>query len=716
MATTDIRRLLKQYFGYDDFRNGQREIIENILNKKDVLAVMPTGAGKSICYQIPSIVFDGVTIVISPLISLMKDQVDALTETGITATYINSSLSTSEFQTVLANARKGLYKLIYVAPERLETASFLELLHTIQVSMVAVDEAHCVSQWGHDFRPSYTKIAKIVKVLPNRPVIAAFTATATPIVKNDIIQLLKLHIPFHLTTGFDRENLYFEVVKPVDKFNYLATFLKNNKNKSGIIYASTRKTVESVSEKLNNKGYLVTRYHAGLSEKERTNNQEDFLYDRKNIMVATNAFGMGIDKSNISYVIHYNMPKNMEGYYQEAGRAGRDGEPAECILLYSSSDTITNRLLIENNKENVDLSGEYEKLKQIVDYCNTDKCLRAYILDYFGEEETNEHCGHCGNCNNDIERTDITLEAQKIMSCIKRMGERFGSGLVTDVLHGANTEKIRTMDFNNLSTYGIMKKYSKATIKEIIDFLISEGYIAWSGDRYPVLRLTKQAYDVLQDNKVVTIKRVITTELSHSMTNDNIDQALFEILRGIRRQIAEKLKVPPFVVFSDATLKEMSVKYPTNDDEFLKISGVGALKLKKYGQQFIDAIMSYVEQHQPVMDEQANDETRAQQVGIKKERGIDTRMTTYHLYQRGIPIEEIAASRSLSTNTIEGHLIDCVKNGLEIDYDKFVPKQLEAQIIEAIKQCGTGKLKPIKEALPDEVTYMAIKLMIHKHS
>lgn len=597
MDKLQIIAILNQYFGYDDFRTGQYEIIENILNKTDVLAIMPTGAGKSICYQIPSIIFDGVTIVISPLISLMKDQVDTLSDTGIKAAFINSSLSLSEFRSVVANAKTGMYKLIYVAPERLETNSFLELLQSIKVSMVAVDEAHCVSQWGHDFRPSYTKIAKMVDILPQRPVIAAFTATATPQVKDDIINLLELDQPFTLTTGFDRKNLYFEVAKPKDKFSYLLEYLNSNKNKSGIIYASTRKTVESVCERLNKKGYLAARYHAGLSEKERIKNQEDFLYDRVQIMVATNAFGMGIDKSNISFVIHYNMPKNMESYYQEAGRAGRDGENAECILLYSSSDIVTNRLLIEKGNENSDKTGDYQKLNEIVDYCNTDKCLRAYILEYFGEKVTQGQCNNCGNCNNDIERTDITLEAQKIMSCIKRVGERFGSAVVTDVLWGANTAKIKTMGFDKLTTYGIMREYPKSTIKELISFLIAESYIALYGDQYPVLKLNSMAYEVLQGNKIITTKRVITKQKTRVEEDISIDTSLFEILKAIRKQLADEQNVPPFVVFSDATLKDMCKKYPTNEEEMLKVSGVGAYKLEKYGEMFIPAIKSYVDKY-----------------------------------------------------------------------------------------------------------------------
>jgi len=598
MINPQTNALLKQYFGYDDFRNGQSEIIEQILNKRDVLAIMPTGAGKSICYQIPSLMFDGVTIVISPLISLMKDQVDTLSDTGIKAAFINSSLSTREWVNVMNKAKSGAYKLIYVAPERLETDSFMQLIQSLKISMVAIDEAHCVSQWGHDFRPSYTRIAKMVELLPERPIMAAFTATATPQVKVDIIKLLKLDRPFSLTTGFDRENLYFEVVKPEKKFDYLLAYLNNNKKKSGIIYAATRKTVESVCEKLNKKGYSVTAYHAGLSEKMRTKNQDDFLYDRARIIVATNAFGMGIDKSNIAFVVHYNMPKNMESYYQEAGRAGRDGEKADCILLYSSADIITNKLLIEKGSDRYNKTGEYQKLNEMVDYCNTDTCLRRYILQYFGEQETNESCDNCSNCNNDIERTDITIEAQKIFSCIKRMDERFGNGLVTDVLHGSNTEKIRSMGFDKLTTYGVMKDYPKATIKELISFFVAEDYIYLHGDQYPVLKLNNKAFEVLQGQRKITIKRVIVKQKAQTNTRENIsvDIELFEKLRTLRKRLADEQGVPPFVIFSDLTLKEMCRVYPITKEDMLTVSGVGQFKLEKYGELFIMTIKNYLDQ------------------------------------------------------------------------------------------------------------------------
>ncbi len=471
------KALLKKYFGYDSFRTGQEEIIKHILNGEDCLGIMPTGAGKSICYQIPAMTFDGVTIVVSPLISLMKDQVDSLNDVGIPATYINSSLSEFEYMQAIENASRGMYKIIYVAPERLINENFFNLLKVLNISMFAIDEAHCVSQWGHDFRPSYKEIANVILNLKNRPIVTAFTATATELVKEDIINSLHLSNPFIITTGFDRKNLYFAVNTVDNKKEFILDYIKQNPTQSGIIYCATRKNVENVYDFLENNGILVSKYHGGMTEKNRTQSQNDFVYDKTLVMVATNAFGMGIDKSNIRFVIHFNMPKDLESYYQEAGRSGRDGDEAKCILLFSRADIVTNRVLIEQGNPEINHSTEYKKLNDIVDYCNTDKCLRKYILEYFGEIPLFDKCNNCSNCNSEIELTNITVDAQKILSCIKRMHERFGVALVCDVLKGAKSAKIKNMHFDKLSTYGVMKDYSKDTIKEIISFLISENYI-----------------------------------------------------------------------------------------------------------------------------------------------------------------------------------------------------------------------------------------------
>ena len=594
---TRAQTLLKKYFGYDNFRAGQEKIISNILSNKDVLGIMPTGAGKSICYQIPALILSGITVVISPLISLMKDQVDTLNQIGISATYINSTLSNKEYVQTIENIRLNIYKIIYVAPERLNSDGFISLLSDLNISMFTIDEAHCVSQWGHDFRPSYTEIANVISNLKNRPIVSAFTATATNIVKDDIINLLNLNNPFILTTGFDRKNLKFTVKFPEDKADFILDYIDKNRSVSGIIYCSTRKNVDNLFNKISELEYPVSKYHGGMSENDRSKNQNDFVYDKTNIMVATNAFGMGIDKSNIRYVIHYNMPKDIEGYYQEAGRAGRDGDNSECIILFSRSDIVTNKFLIEQTSSSNKHRVEYEKLNSMVDYCNTDKCLRKYILEYFGETPTFDNCNNCSNCLSTTELTDITTDSQKILSCIIRMGERYGAGVVSDVLKGVKSPKLKKLGLDKISTYGIMKDYTKDTIKDLIYFLTTEGYIKSVGNKYPTLRIDKSANDILFKNKQVVIKRnieKIKQEEKPGIFDDlDYDANLFEILRALRKKIAQANNVPPFIVFSDVTLKQMSKYCPQNKEQMLKISGVGIYKFENYGEDFLRAIVEY---------------------------------------------------------------------------------------------------------------------------
>ena len=603
----DKLSVLKEYFGHDSFREGQNRITDSLLGGRDVLGIMPTGAGKSICYQVPALMFDGITIVVSPLISLMKDQVSALVQSGVAAAYINSSLTHAQYLKVLQNTESGKYKIIYVAPERLCAPAFLGICRNLNISMVAVDEAHCVSQWGQDFRPSYLKIPDFIDALNSRPVVGAFTATATGAVRDDIKTLLRLVSPLVVTTGFDRPNLFFSVMQPKNKSIELMKLIKERKNESGIVYCSTRKAVEEVCELLQKNGFAATRYHAGLDENERRRNQDDFVYDRATIMVATNAFGMGIDKSNVSFVIHYNMPKNMESYYQEAGRAGRDGRSADCILLYSAKDVRTNQFLINNSEPNPDLTEDEqeevrrrdrERLKQMTFYCTTHKCLRKFILESFGDKGP-ERCEKCSNCLSNHENTDITVDAQKIMSCVARTGQRYGKKVICDVLRGSKNERLISAGLSRQSTYGIMADCPEKRLRDIIDHLCESGYMTAQGDEYPILKLAPKSRGVLTGQETLRMMLEIPQKKKAAAVKDALlppaDEKLLAALKDLRKSLAMRQSIPAYVVFTDATLIDMCRLKPKTQEEFMEVSGVGQAKSQRYGEVFLAVIAEFSE-------------------------------------------------------------------------------------------------------------------------
>lgn len=577
--------LLKQYFGYDEFRPGQKEIIQKVIDQENVLGIMPTGSGKSICYQLPALLLDGLTVVVSPLISLMKDQVDAANQLGIPATFINSSLDGYETARRFQEIDRQQYRLLYIAPERFIMPDFIQAMKRWNVRMIAIDEAHCISQWGHDFRPSYLQMANQLDQLPNRPVIVALTATATVQIAADIKRLLKIPENNHIQTGFERENLRFQVIKDQKKEQYLIEYLKINKNQSGIIYAATRKEVDRLYHLLKKFDFSVGRYHGGLNENERTEMQEAFLYDRLQLIVATNAFGMGINKSNVRFVIHYQIPGSLEAYYQEAGRAGRDGLSSEAILLFSPQDIQVQKFFIQQSqREEGQKQKEYEKLKAMTEYVYIESCLQQYILNYFGE--TSSPCNRCGNCLDDREIVEVTTEAQMVLSCLKRMGENYGKQMLMKVLAGSKEQKLQALGFGHLSTYGLMKNQSQKETMQLIEYLISNGYLLTINGEYPVLKVTERGIQVLKGQESVYRKEPKKVQ----QLSDEETDTLFEVLRELRTDLASEAGVPPYVVFSDSTLKEMSRIRPSSRLEMLQIKGVGQSKLDKYGEAFLSRI------------------------------------------------------------------------------------------------------------------------------
>ncbi|MBQ2680213.1 MAG: DNA helicase RecQ [Firmicutes bacterium] len=667
----DRKEYLKEYFGYTEFRKGQEEIIEKVLSGRDVCAIMPTGAGKSLCFQLPALMMDGVTLVVSPLISLMKDQVESLRQMGIRACFVNSSLQDAEISRIYEAVANNECRILYVAPERLSNDEFLMVAQSVNIPFVVVDEAHCVSQWGQDFRPDYLRIAEFVRILEKRPVMGVFTATATERVRRDIVDKLELRNPYVLVTGFDRENLYFETknLTPKKKYEELIKYLSTKRGRTGIIYCSTRKTVDQLTERLCRMGFNAAAYHAGMEDADRRKNQEDFIYDRVNIIVATNAFGMGIDKSDVSFVLHFNMPKDLESYYQEAGRAGRDGEKADCIMYYSGSDVRLIKYFIEGDKEyyfgiteekkQEVKRQEYQRLDKILNYCKYEGCKRHFILDYFGEFSGN-YCGNCSNCRGLGRMKDVSVEAQKIVSCMWRgewLGMDFSKDVLVDILKGEETEAIVKSGVRSMKTFGAMADDDREYIGEIADFLAKEGFI--SKNREEVFYLNENSGRVVFDK--IAVKMPFKDEKTDIIEKKDVhSEELFEKLRMKRQEIARDESVPAFVIFSDATLRDMSEKKPVNSFEFLNVSGVGQHKLKKYGNEFISVVRDFVGYEEKETEESTIIGTSQGKERISNRQGEKwTKAEDEWLrkeYSSGMSVAEIARAHKRTREAIRSRL------------------------------------------------------------
>jgi ATP-dependent DNA helicase RecQ len=706
------QNILQTYFGYEAFRPGQEEAISYILNLHNTLAVMPTGGGKSLIYQIPGLSMEGTAIIISPLISLMKDQVDGLESLGIPATYVNSSLTPAEQDARMDDIAAGRYKFVYVAPERFESYRFTELMQGIQISLVAFDEAHCISQWGHDFRPSYRSIVPRLKEFHNIPVFTALTATATEEVISDIRSLLGIEEVHTVNTGFARENLSFHVVKGKDKATYVRSFLGEHRDEPGIIYTATRKQADSLYEQLRGRGFSVAKYHAGLSEMERKEAQAAFLHDEVTVMIATNAFGMGIDKSNVRFVIHYAMPMNIESYYQEAGRAGRDGEPSDCILLFSPQDIQLQKFLIEQSMmEDEAKQSEYRKLQAMINYCHTHSCLTNYILGYFDDTGADGGCERCSNCTERQEKTDITEEAQMILSCVKRMNERFGVSMTAKVLKGSRDKKIIQFGLSKLSTYGLLSRYTEKEITEMIHFLIAENLLAIEEGRYPTIRLNQNSLPVLKGERRVEMYTapIPVTE------DEDFHTGLFSELRALRKEMADERNVPPYILFSDATLKELSRYLPETKEEMLAIKGIGEVKFEQFGEVFLNLLLDWRARH-PDVKKKVLISSAAPAVRKKKEEHEGpSHLVTYKLFQSGKTLKEIASIRGMSPQTVEGHLFKAHKDGYSLAWNIFFNEAEEREILDARETVEEPRLKPLKEALPEAYTYLKIKAVLVKN-
>ncbi len=702
-----IHKTLQTYFGYTSFYPLQEEIIHEVIKQNDVFVLMPTGAGKSLCYQLPSLLFDGLTIVISPLIALMKDQVDGLIADGISAAFINSSLTYGEIDRRKQSLLNREIKILYMAPERLMMPEFLQFLRGLKVSLFAIDESHCISEWGHDFRPEYRQLKILREIFPKVPVMA-LTATATPTVQRDIISQLRLPDCKIFTASFNRKNLCYLIKQKENPYHQILQYLKDRKNDSGIIYCQSRKTVEELAERLRSEGYRALPYHAGLSTEVRTGNQERFIRDDAEIIVATIAFGMGIDKPNVRYVIHYDLPKSIEGYYQETGRAGRDGLKSDCILFFSYGDKFKIEHFILQKTDENERQSALKQLREIINYCEGNVCRRRLLLAYFGELFDESNCGHCDVCLEPKERFDGTIAAQKILSCIYRTGERFGMNYIVDVLTGSKNQKIVQNHHDTIKTHGAGKEYPKSQWQSFIRELVRSGYVQLDGDEYPVLKLNNKSRDVLLHNGQVSLTKPEEPILTRKEKRDEeYDRILFDLLRILRKTIADQAEVPPYVIFHDTTLKEMSVYYPQSLQDFRKISGVGEQKLQKYGEIFLKEIGEYCRQYhiQPKPISHKDPEPR-----LKQAKTLTTQ-ATLELCRQGLTLGEIAQKRALTITTIASHLERLILEGEEVSIDNFVAPERQLTIKHVLEEQGAEFLSPVKEKLGEGYSYEEIRLV-----
>lgn len=714
--------LLKQIYGYDSFRKGQEEIIEGIVSGHDTLAILPTGGGKSICYQLPALLLPGTTLVISPLISLMKDQVDSLRRLGVSAAFLNSSLGAAEYREVLHAAMRGDYKLLYVAPERLDSAMFQSLSEQLQIPLIAIDEAHCVSQWGHDFRPSYRQLAGWIGRMQNRPLVAAFTATATPEVAEDIEAMLRLHEPRRYVTGFARPNLSLSVVTGVDKKRFLAKFLKEREGESGIIYTATRKETEEVCGMLRGMGIAADKYHGGLGDAERAEAQEAFRFDRSRVMVATNAFGMGIDKPNVRFVLHWQMPGDLESYYQEAGRAGRDGEESDCVLLFEPADMQVQRFLIEQGSGDTERKSiQLSKLHQMMNYSRTQRCLQQFIVDYFGESDV-QPCGKCSSCLDKSEAVDRTEEAKMALSCVGRMKGRFGVTMAAKVLKGSRDKRLLEFGLDRLSTYGLMSRLPEKEIADWLYWLVAEGYMRLSEGQYPTVSLTANALPVLEGKQTITQRVRASVRQSGAGSSSLPSSPLYEALKQWRRDAASREGVPPFMIFFDSTLKEIADIQPKDIEHLLSIKGIGAAKGDKYGGDIIAIVSEHADETGGASSKAPGRAAEASgSGGAARSRSASgdgdkpSHLVSLELFNEGMTTAEVAKERGFSQVTVEGHIIRAAGEGREVDWERIVPSDQEPLILAAIEKVGADKLRPIKDELPPEVTYFAIHGVLCKH-